>query len=56
MLDFNYNLSMRKEIVLLIILFVLTAFIRFDGLGFSTFVGDETKTIFLRKDQSIFDF
>jgi hypothetical protein len=47
---------MRKEIILLIILFVLTAFIRFDGLGFSTFVGDETKTIFLRKDQSIFDF
>ena len=47
---------MRKEIILLIILFVLTTFIRFDGLGFSTFVGDETKTIFLRKDQSIFDF
>jgi len=47
---------MKKEIILLLILFVLTTFIRFDGLGFSTFVGDETKTIFLRKDQSIFDF
>jgi len=46
----------RKEILLLTILFVLTVFIRFDGLGYSTFVGDETKTIFLRKDQSIFDF
>lgn len=47
---------MKKEIFLLLILFVLTSFIRLDGLGFSTFVGDETKTIFLRKDQSIFDF
>ena len=44
------------EIFLIILLLLISSIIRLDDLGFSHFYGDETKTIFIRKDQSIFDF
>lgn len=39
----------KKELVFLIFLFLLSAFLRFQGLGYSNFYGDETKTLYLDK-------
>ncbi len=45
-----------KEILLLVVLAALSFVLRFTDLGFHHFYGDEIKTLFLRKDQSAFDF
>lgn len=49
-------MNKKIEIISLIILAILTFYLRFVDLGFHHFYGDEVKTLFLRKDQSAFDF
>ncbi|MFZ5425097.1 MAG: ArnT family glycosyltransferase [Patescibacteria group bacterium] len=44
------------EINSFLILIITSAFLRFPQLGYSHFYGDETKTLFLRKDISLKDF
>jgi hypothetical protein len=46
----------KIEIILLIILAIFSFSLRFIDLGFHHFYGDEIKTLFLRKDESAFDF
>lgn len=46
----------KLEVLFLIIIGILSFYLRFTDLGFHHFYGDEIKTLFLRKDQSAFDF
>lgn len=49
-------MAKKKELVILAIIVLLSAFIRFYQLGYSHFYGDEIKTLYLRKDVSAFNF
>ena len=49
-------MSKKKEIIFLVILFLLSAFLRFQGLGYSDYYGDETKTLYLDKTVPAYRF
>lgn len=49
-------MKIKTELVLLAIILLFSAFIRFYQLGYSHFYGDEIKTLYLRKDVSAFNF
>lgn len=49
-------MSKKKEIIFLVILFILSAFLRFQGLGYSDYYGDETKTLYLDKTIPAYKF
>jgi len=46
----------KVEFLSLLILGLISFYLRFTDLGFHHFYGDEVKTLFLRKDESAFDF
>ena len=46
----------RIELIFILVLIFVSAFLRFPQLGYSHFYGDETKTLFTRKDVSATDF
>ena len=46
----------KIEFLSLVILGLISFYLRFTDLGFHHFYGDEVKTLFLRKDESAFDF
>lgn len=46
----------KAEIIFLTVLILVSGFLRFYQLGYSHYYGDETKTLYLRKDVSAFNF
>ncbi len=46
----------NKEILVLLIILIVTLFLRVPDLGYSHFYGDETKTLYLRKDVGAKEF
>lgn len=52
----NLLLQNKFEFCFVVILIIFSAFLRFSDLGYSHFYGDETKTLYLRKDISATDF
>ena len=59
MMDFKIFEKIKKnkfEFISLLLIGVVSIFLRFTDLGFHHYYGDEVKTLFLRKDKSAFDF
>ena len=52
----NLIKTMKIELIILLILGIVTFYLRFVDLGYHHFYGDEIKTLFLRKDESAFNF
>lgn len=52
----NFLIKNKWELFFLVILGVISFFLRFTDLGFHHYYGDEIKTLFLRKDESAIDF
>lgn len=46
----------HKEPIFLLLLLLITVFLRFGQLGYSHFYGDETKALYIRKDVAAHDF
>ena len=53
---FNLQRIKKHEKLYLVFLTLASAFLRLTQLGYSHFYGDETKVLFLRKDQALWDF
>lgn len=49
-------LNIKLEILFIIFLFITSSFLRLTQLGYSSFYGDETKVLYLRKDIGAKDF